>query len=306
MPTLPIDVSTYTLPAFALLIVVELISFWMHRRDDEQGYAWKDTITNFAMLSGNVVTQMLFKIPIVGLYTLLYELTPLRIPLVLWSLPILFVVHDFLSYWAHRSHHTIRVLWAEHVVHHSSRRFNMSTATRLSWTDLVNPLFFLPMIALGVHPATVLFCSALNLAYQFPLHTERVRRLPAAIETVFNTPSHHRVHHASQGGYLDRNFGGILIVWDRMFGTFAAEDDSKPCRYGLTENIDTHNPLRVATHEYAAIGRDLTTARTWRERAGYVFGRPGWTPTAPRRPQLASAGAAPRDGDLCDGRGNGA
>ena len=118
-----------------------------------------------------------------------------------------------------------------------------------------------------------------NLVYQFWIHTERIGKLPRAFEFVFNTPSHHRVHHASQGGYLDRNFGGILIVWDRLFGSFVPETE-RPV-YGLTKNIDTYNPLRVATHEYAAIARDLRAAGSWRERAGRVFRGPGWQPATP-------------------------
>ncbi|MEU7605382.1 sterol desaturase family protein, partial [Streptomyces sp. NPDC041003] len=139
-------------------------------------------------------------------------------------------------------------------------------------------------------PAAIPFCYGINLLYQFWVHTERIGKLPRAYEYVFNTPSHHRVHHASQGGYLDRNFGGILIVWDRMFGSWVGETE-RPV-YGLTKNIDTHNPLRVATHEYAAIARDVRAAANWRERAGRVFRGPGWQPaTAPAAEAPAPAGA---------------
>jgi sterol desaturase/sphingolipid hydroxylase (fatty acid hydroxylase superfamily) len=161
------------------------------------------------------------------------------------------------------------------VVHHSSQRFNLSTALRQTWTGVTSFVFYLPMIALGVHPGVLAFLSSINLLYQFWIHTERIDRLAPWFEAAFNTPSHHRVHHASQGSYLDRNFGGILIVWDRLFRSFRAEGER--CRYGLTTNIDTHNPLRVAFHEYAAIGRDLRTARSVREWFGHVFGHPGGT-----------------------------
>ncbi len=140
--------------------------------------------------------------------------------------------------------------------------------------------FYVPLIALGVHPAALAFCSSANLVYQFWIHTERIGKLHPAFEFVFNTPSHHRVHHASQGGYLDRNFGGILIVWDRLFGSFVAETE-RPV-YGLTKNIGTYNPLRVATHEYVAIAKDLRAARSWSERAGRVFRGPGWGPASRR------------------------
>ena len=153
--------------------------------------------------------------------------------------------------------------------------------------------FYLPLIALGVHPAALAFCSSVNLVYQFWIHTERVDRLPRPLEFIFNTPSHHRVHHASQGGYLDRNFGGILIVWDRLFGSFTAETE-RPV-YGLTKNIATYNPLRVATHEYAAIARDLAAAASWRDRVAHlVRGR-----AAPQ----AAEGAAVGDGSVEAARG---
>lgn len=143
------------------------------------------------------------------------------------------------------------------------------------------------MVALGVHPAVIPFCYGINLLYQFWVHTERIDKLPRAYEYVFNTPSHHRVHHASQGGYLDRNYGGILIVWDRMFGSWVGEGE-RPV-YGLTKNINTFNPLRVATHEYAAIARDVRAARSWRERAGRVFRGPGWQPAPAAEPAKAAA-----------------
>ena len=139
------------------------------------------------------------------------------------------------------------------------------------------------------------FCSSVNLVYQFWIHTERIGTLPRPFELLFNTPSHHRVHHASQGGYLDRNFGGILIVWDRLFRSFTAETD-RPV-YGLTKNITTYNPLRVATHEYAAIGRDLASARTLGEFAGYLFKGPGWKP-ADLAAAAATEAAEPRDAQV--------
>ncbi|WP_260419540.1 sterol desaturase family protein [Streptomyces sp. AK010] len=179
-------------------------------------------------------------------------------------------------YWSHRGHHVVRILWASHVVHHSSRRFNLTTALRQPWTSLTVWPFYVPLVAAGVHPAALAFCSSASLVYQFWIHTERIDRMPRWFEFVFNTPSHHRVHHASQGGYLDRNFGGILIVWDRLFGSFVAETE-RP-RYGLTKSIDTYNLLKVATHEYVSIAKDLRAARDWRERAGREFRGPGWGP----------------------------
>ncbi|MQS08535.1 sterol desaturase family protein [Streptomyces alkaliphilus] len=289
MPNPP-DVVLWAIPAFALLTVIEMISYRLHPDENAAGYEKKDAGTSLAMGLGSLFFDLLWKIPIVAIYAALYALTPLRIPLEWWTVPLLVVAHDLCYYWSHRGHHTIRILWACHVVHHSSTRFNLTTALRQPWTSVTGWPFYLPLILLGVHPAVLALLSSSNLVYQFWVHTERVGRLPAPIEFVLNTPSHHRVHHASQGDYLDRNFGGIFIVWDRLFGTFAPETER--CVYGLTKNIDTHNPLRVATHEYASILRDVRAARTGRDRLNHLFRGPGWRP-AEREPEAAGAVGEP-------------
>lgn len=186
------------------------------------------------------------------------------------------LVWDFLFYWEHRLSHERRVMWAAHVNHHSSRRFNLSTALRQSWTGVVGNWVFLPMLTLGFSPQQIARAGELNLLVQYWPHTELVDRMPRWVETIFNTASHHRVHHGSNPQYLDRNYGGILIVWDRLFGTF--EPERERVRYGLTTDIDTYNPLRVAFHEWAAIASDLRAADSWRERLGHLLGPPGWRP----------------------------
>ncbi|MEV6966670.1 sterol desaturase family protein [Hamadaea sp. NPDC051192] len=278
VPDLP-DVVLWSIPAFILLTLLEAISYRLHPDDDELGYAAKDTATSLSMGLGSLGFDLLWGIVPALAYSAINLVTPLHVPITWQWVLVCLLAQDFFYYWSHRSHHVIRVLWASHVVHHSSRRFNLSTALRQPWTGFTSWLFYLPMIALGVHPAVLAFCSSVNLVYQFWIHTERIDKLPRPLEFLLNTPSHHRVHHASQGGYLDRNFGGILIVWDRLFGSFAPEIE-RPV-YGLTKNIGTYNPLRVAFHEYASIGRDLRAARTWRERLGRIFGGPGWEPAAP-------------------------
>ncbi|MFH8470164.1 sterol desaturase family protein [Streptomyces sp. NPDC017991] len=275
MPNLP-DVVLWSIPAFVLLTVVEMVSVRIHPDEDAAGYETKDAATSVGMGLGSMAFDFLWKIPILAVYTAIYELTPLRVPVLWWTVPLLLLAQDFFYYWSHRGHHVIRILWACHVVHHSSEKFNLTTALRQPWTTWTVWPFYVPLVALGVHPAALAFCSSANLVYQFWIHTERIDKLPRPFEFVLNTPSHHRVHHASQGGYLDRNFGGILIVWDRLFGSFVPETD-RPV-YGLTKNIHTYNPIRVATHEYGAIARDLRAAGSWRERAGRVFGGPGWQP----------------------------
>jgi sterol desaturase/sphingolipid hydroxylase (fatty acid hydroxylase superfamily) len=289
MPSQLPDVVLWSIPAFILLTVVEIVSYRFHPDEDAAGYEAKDAATSISMGLGSLVFDTLWKIPIVAIYAGVYELTPLRVPVVWWTLPLMLLAQDFFYYWSHRGHHVIRILWACHVVHHSSRKFNLSTALRQPWTTWTVWPFYVPAIALGMHPAALAFCSSANLVYQFWIHTERIDKLPRPVEFVFNTPSHHRVHHASQGGYLDRNFGGILIVWDRLFGSFTPE--TEPCVFGLTKNIATYNPLRVATHEYAAIGRDLRAARSWNERAGRIFRGPGWAPAEQRADSTEGAGA---------------
>ncbi|OIV36792.1 C-5 sterol desaturase [Mangrovactinospora gilvigrisea] len=290
MPNLP-DAVTLAIPAFVLLTLVEIVSYRFHPDEEQEGYALRDTVTSITMGLGSLVTNLLWKIPAVALYTAVYALTPLRTPVHWWTtVPLMLLGQDFCYYWLHRSTHRVRILWAQHVVHHSSRRFNLSTALRQPWTDLTFGVFYLPLVVCGVSPAAIAFCSSANLVYQFWIHTERIRKLPAPLEFLLNTPSHHRVHHASQGGYLDRNFGGILIVWDRMFGTFAPET-SRPV-YGLTKNIATYNPLRVATHEYAAIARDLHGSGSVRTAAGRLFRGPGWQPDGPAAAAPAPASAA--------------
>ncbi|MFD1833008.1 sterol desaturase family protein [Streptomyces desertarenae] len=280
VPNLP-DVVLWSIPAFLLLTVLEAVGHRLHPEEPGSpaaGYEARDSATSLAMGLGSLAFDALWKIPAVAAYSAVHALTPLRIPVEWWTLPLMLLAQDFFYYWSHRGHHVVRILWACHVVHHSSRKFNFTTALRQPWTSLTTWPFYLPLVACGVHPAALAFCSSANLVYQFWIHTERIGRLPRPVELVLNTPSHHRVHHASQGTYLDRNFGGILIVWDRLFGSF--EPEAEPCVYGLTKNIDTYNPLRVATHEYVAIARDLRAARDWREGAGRLFRGPGWQPAA--------------------------
>jgi len=181
---------------------------------------------------------------------------------------------DFLYYWNHRASHESRWLWAVHVAHHSSERYNFSTALRQPVAEGVTlsvPYGVLGL--LGVRPALIEHARGVNLIYQFWIHTETIRRL-GRLEKVLNTPSHHRVHHGTNRAYLDRNHGSILIVWDRLFGTFEEEDE--PVVYGLTRNIDTYNPLRIASHEWRDIARDVADADTWSDRWSYLLRGPGW------------------------------
>ena len=165
---------------------------------------------------------------------------------------LLFFADDLAYYVFHRVSHESRVFWASHVVHHSSQHYNLSTALRQTWVPMTYLPFWLPLPLLGFEPWMVLLAQSWSLIYQFGLHTERIGKLPRTLEAVLNTPSHHRVHHGANEQYLDRNYGGILVIWDRLFGSF--EPEGERVRYGLTKNITTFNPVRVAFHEYHALG----------------------------------------------------
>ncbi|MET8907940.1 sterol desaturase family protein [Micromonospora sp. NPDC004551] len=267
----------YAVPAFLLLIIIEAVSYRFLPDDDERGYELRDTTTSLSMGLGSQIIGFPWKLLTVGIYAALWLVAPVHLsPGDWWTWVIVFFADDIAYYWFHRLHHEVRVLWASHVVHHSSVYYNLSTALRQSWTPMTSLPFWLPLALLGIPPWMIFLQQSISLLYQFFLHTERVGVLPRPIEFIFNTPSHHRVHHGSNAEYLDRNYGGILIVWDRLFGSF--EPERAPARYGLTKNIQTYNPLRVATHEFAAIWSDVRQTTSWRARLGYVFGRPGWQP----------------------------
>jgi sterol desaturase/sphingolipid hydroxylase (fatty acid hydroxylase superfamily) len=183
---------------------------------------------------------------------------------------------DFIYYWNHRWMHTARWMWAHHVVHHSSQRFNLSTALCQPIAESLGVFAPYGVMCLGgIRPSHIETARGLNLLYQYWFHTDTVRRLGPA-EQVFNTASHHRVHHGSNQQYIDRNHGSILIVWDRLFGTFAREDDAEPVVYGLTKNVGSYSPWRIATHEYADLLGDVARSTTWRDRASFVLRGPGW------------------------------
>lgn len=205
----------------------------------------------------------------------LFRLTPLDLGTSPFAYAAAILGWDFIYYWNHRFDHESRWLWAMHVVHHSSERYNLSTALRQPVAEALT--IYVPyglLSLLGVRPALVQDARAVNLIYQFWIHTEVVRSI-GPLEKVFNSPAHHRVHHGSNREYLDRNHGSILILWDRLFGTFEPEGESAV--YGLTSNINTFNPLRIASHEWVGIARDVFTAQSWRNRVSHLVRGPGWS-----------------------------
>lgn len=287
MPDLHFDAPNlihWAIPAFILLLLVEVIVNAIDHRDL---FEVKDTFASLTMGVGNVVIGLGVKAVILGVFWLTYEWTGFfkeaLAPNLWYAWVLLFFAEDATYYWFHRISHECRFFWASHVVHHSSQKYNLSTALRQTWTGNVTGSFvfwiWLPLV--GFHPVAVMTMQSISLLYQFWIHTETIETLPRPIEWIFNTPSHHRVHHGSDVKYLDRNHAGILIIWDRMFGTFQPEEE-RPT-YGLTKNIDTYNPVRIAFHEWADIWRDVRRPLPWKDRLGYLFGPPGWSHDGSRK-----------------------
>ena len=186
------------------------------------------------------------------------------------------IVWDFLYYWNHRWMHRVRLFWADHAAHHSGRRYNLSTALRQSWNGYLTTWVYWPMPLFGFQYSSFVKARQLNLLYQYWIHTEAIDRLPDWVEKIFNTPSHHRVHHGANKQYIDKNYAGILIIWDRMFKTF--EPEIRQLQYGLTKNIRTNNPVKMAYGELAQIAKDVAQSDNFNERLRYVFAAPGWSP----------------------------
>ena len=242
------------------------------------GYERRDTAASLVMLAGNVAVNLAVAGGVAAMGRWVSKRRVVDLGTTKWSLPAAMLLWDFLYYWDHRWMHEVRLFWANHVTHHSSERYNLSTALRQPWSGFLLSWVFMPMPWLGIPAHHVAKAGQLNLLYQYWIHTEAIDRLPQPVEAVFNTPSHHRVHHGANPQYLDKNYGGILIVWDRLFGTF--EPEVRRVKYGLTKNIRTYNPIRIGYHEFVDIARDVRRAATWRDRFGYVFRRPGWQPAA--------------------------
>ena len=268
-------------PAFILLVIAEMLFVRYAARGR---YEVRDTATSLLMGLGSVVSGTLFGFIIVWFAHMLW---PHRIATIAWSVPaiaICFVIDDLIYYCSHRAAHRVRWLWAAHVTHHSSQHYNLSTALRQPWGDFLTPsfLFKAPILLIGFPLGMIALVGGINLVYQFWIHTEAVGKMPRWFEAVMNTPSHHRVHHATNARYLDSNYAGVFIIWDRMFGSFVAEDEAEKPRYGIVKNLATFNPLKVAFHEFIGIAKDLKAARSPRDAAGFIFAPPGWSPDGSR------------------------
>lgn len=266
----------FAIPVFLVFIGIEIL---IRRQQHLEGYDAPDAWASLAMGVGSAIINLGTKTLAFMAMIWLYSHRVFDIGADWWAWLLLFFCEDFTFYLHHRSCHEIRLFWAAHVNHHSSQQYNLAIALRQSWGELIHKYFWwmwLPFI--GFHPLMVITMMTISLIYQFFQHTEVLDRLPKPIEFIFNTPSHHRVHHASNVRYLDRNHAGILIIWDRLFGTFEEEKkDEEAVIYGITTNIHTNNPFKIATHEYAAMFRDVAKAPGLKAKLGYIFGPPGWS-----------------------------
>jgi sterol desaturase/sphingolipid hydroxylase (fatty acid hydroxylase superfamily) len=271
------DLIYYFLPIYFLALALE----WWHNRNknlnlfeagDTKASLWMMFLVGFVDVAPKLLAFVAFYY--------LAQLSPLSeiVQRQWWAWGLLFFLDDFIYYWFHRLNHQVRLFWAGHVSHHSAIKMNFATALRQGVGERLHKyVFWLPLPLLGFDPLMIFTMMSLNLFYQYWLHTELIGRLPNWFEIVFNTPSHHRVHHASNISYLDCNHGGVLIIWDRIFGSFSKEMTNEKVEYGLTQNITSLNPIYVATHEYRSIIRDVARADHWKDKLKYLFLAPGWS-----------------------------
>jgi len=277
VPEIP-NLIIYAIPFFAVTVIIEGLIIANH---SPKKYSVKDAATSVTTgLIGNVIIGSLIT-KAITIFAFSYVWQHFRIttiPFAWWSWLLIFFLEDFSYYLNHRIGHRSRLFWASHVVHHSSEKYNLSTALRQTWTGgFYGFIFWVWLAFLGFHPLMILTQMSVSLIYQYWIHTELINKMPKWFEAIFNTPSHHRVHHGNNPLYLDKNYAGILIIWDKLFGTFQPELEEEKVVYGLTTNIKTYNLLKIAFHEWIALFKDVFTAKTsFINKLKYFIKPPGW------------------------------
>jgi sterol desaturase/sphingolipid hydroxylase (fatty acid hydroxylase superfamily) len=267
--------------AFNLILLLTfglMLIEWLYVRlalHDADSHDLKETTTSIVTALGNQIIRPATSFLVAFPLYFAYQHRLFEIPTTLFTLVILFVLVDFAEYWFHRAAHRVRFMWASHAVHHSSTRFNLTAAVRLPWTGALSGavFFFMPLTLIGFHPLAVIAMALLNLIYQFFLHTEHAPRL-GPLEWVLNTPAHHLVHHASNEHCLDKNFGGVFIIWDRLFGTFAEAPRDEKLRFGLVSPLPSQSLLTVNFHEWRKLLRDTWRARGLKARLRVLISAP--------------------------------
>lgn len=273
----------YAIPIFVALVLAEMLWAW---KTQPHAYEPRDTLTSLAFGLGSTIAGALTGGLFLAIFLWLYQFRVIDLGpewwMAWWAWPLCFVLDDLKYYWVHRFGHRVRWFWASHVNHHSSQHYNLSTALRQTWTGFLTLqfLFAFPLVLLGFHPVMIAICGGFNLIYQFWIHTEAIGRMPRWFEAVMNTPSHHRVHHATNPQYLDRNYAGVFIVWDKLFGSFEPEvrpeEGGERIRYGIVRQLGTFNLLWSVFHEWAGIAQDMWRA-PWGHKVSYLIREPGWS-----------------------------
>lgn len=252
-----------------LLVILEWVFTIAKKKDYYDGL---DTVSATVIGLVNVGLSALLKVGTFGLILFFYNLVPWSIPKTWWAYVLCLVSIDFCRYWAHRVAHVNRFWWATHVTHHNSEKYNWSVSFRLGWTQHIKIIFFIPVALMGFDPVIFFICHQIEVLYQFWIHTEYIRKLPAPIEYIFTTPSHHRVHHSRNEKYIDKNFGSTLIIWDRMFGTFVPETEQAD--YGITKPVNSYNPITLNFHEWKDLLRDVFKSKSLKEACAMAFTSP--------------------------------
>jgi alkylglycerol monooxygenase len=268
------DPVILSIPIFFGLILLELGVEYFSKNTT---YDFGDSVSNIGTGALQQVSGTFVQVLTIGLYAAIFQyLAPVKMPNTWLTYVVLFVAYDFCYYWYHRKSHEISLLWGGHVVHHQSEHYNLSVALRQSSTGFLFAfLFYLPLAFLGFDPIAFAFVGGLNLLYQFWIHTEHIGKM-GPLEWVFNTPSHHRVHHARDPKYIDKNYAGVFIVWDRLFGTFI-EEDERP-HYGVTKPLNSWNPVYANVVHYVDLFKAASKAHSFGDAWGILFNKPGWMP----------------------------
>jgi sterol desaturase/sphingolipid hydroxylase (fatty acid hydroxylase superfamily) len=254
------------------MILLVLVEWYISFRQKKDYYDGLDTAAATFIGLVNVAISAAIKIVIFGFILLFYNLVPWSIPRTWWAFILCFVSIDFFRYWSHRIAHVNRFWWATHVTHHNSEKYNLSVSFRLGWTQHIKIIFFVPVALMGFEPIMFFICHQIAVLYQYWIHTEYIRKLPRVIEYFFTTPSHHRVHHGRNEHYLDKNYGSTLIIWDRMFNSF--EPEGVQADYGITNPINSYNPVKLNFHEWVDIVKDVRKSRSFKEAWAMIFTSP--------------------------------
>lgn len=272
----------YAIPLFFALILLEL---WLDWRKQKLTYRFNDALNSLNLGMMSQITAVALKTIQISFYVLIYQnISPIQLGLdSMWVWAFAFIAYDFSYYWFHRMSHEINVLWAGHVVHHQSEEYNLTTALRQTSGGFFGFMFYLPMALIGIDPYMLVTVGSLNLIYQFWVHTRHINRMPAWYEAIFVTPSHHRVHHAQNPLYMNKNHGGVFILWDKWFGTFQAELDNEPVIFGITKPLASWNPIWANIDTYWALAKDSWRTERWQDKIAVWFKKTGWRPKDVRK-----------------------